>query len=678
MVITINKDNQQLYNEFFMRAHKFARENGIFDLDDPVKDQDTFSSLWQYYSYLPKLGKIDSTYYTKLPLDEPMMKIDGDSREIEVPPQLSKCAGIQNDHMAESIMFIIERYHDGKDLANATIWVQWKAEGAEGKAAVPHKDLNFEKDKIRFPWPLREDVTSHPGTIEFSVVFFMMTEERNVAYRYATLPAKIKISPALIPELGDNAVDTSDGFAITVKKNEYGPGFYIPVNPTFGADQGGLDLENESNLTFSGGDDVSGELTLRAQATVTDTGDIDYVWYHKVPAIDGVRSLIQFECGTGIEKTIKAGTNLNKFEADFINKYNTSGLAVEEGQLANDLTFTYDFGTVGEEEVKLTNNQLVNPFDRYYDNVYKELAFYEDIKNSDKVYFEKFTTLTLPKVESGKKATDKPVTGYYYVKAINIINNNNEALPDNKSEDVYSTTTELISPKNVSIKSTVPETLTFKEDKVTLETELNKNKDESYIVKLYKNETSNIIDMTKSEPLEKEIIFTDEDDITSFELSKDSTNTIGWYQAEITARRNRETKTAVTKTWRIVDQVQAPQIVPIKECYNSKDETEDNLYFFNTTGDVYLAVGFEDGTEIIDIPTYYEDKVVEKLFTDGWTCIWEKITPDSTELLHSSDVSSNYTIKADNWDPKGTDIKCTFRNTLNEEKAETSLIIHLQ
>ena len=192
MVITINKDNQQLYNEFFMRAHKFAREKGIFDDNDPVKDQDTFSSLWQYYNYLPDLGKIDSTYYTKLPLDEPMMTINGDSREIKVPPQLSKCAGIQNDHMAESIMFIIERYHDGKDLANATIWVQWKAEGAEGKAAVPHKDLDFEKDKIRFPWPLREDVTSHPGTIEF---FFTVIAKPSL------------VSTALSPNSGIRAGD---------------------------------------------------------------------------------------------------------------------------------------------------------------------------------------------------------------------------------------------------------------------------------------------------------------------------------------------------------------------------------------------------------------------------------------------------------------------------------------
>ena len=165
-------------------------------------------------------------------------------------------------------------------------------------------------------------------------------------------------------------------------------------------------------------------------------------------------------------------------------------------------------------------------------------------------------------------------------------------------------------------------------------------------------------------------------------MSKNSTNTIGWYQAEITARRNRETKTDVTKTWRIVDQVQAPQIVPTTNCYDTKDETEGNLYFFNTTGDVYLTVGFEqvgkDGnTEVVNIPAYYENKV-EELFTDGWTCIWEKITPDNTEFLYSSSKSSDCIIKADDWDPKGTDIKCTFKNTLNEEEAETSLIIHLQ
>ena len=153
MVITINEKNQKLYNDFFIEAYKDAKEYGLVD-----GSKTAFESLWEYYSCLPELAKKKQVYYTKLPLDEPMMEIDGSSREIKVPAQLSRCAGIQNDHLAESIMFLIDRYHDGQDLTNATIWIQWTAdnngEKVEGVTAVPktYVDVDFAQNKIRFPW----------------------------------------------------------------------------------------------------------------------------------------------------------------------------------------------------------------------------------------------------------------------------------------------------------------------------------------------------------------------------------------------------------------------------------------------------------------------------------------------------------------------------------------------
>jgi hypothetical protein len=41
--------------------------------------------LWQYFHYLPQLARQNSVFYTKLPLDEEMVEIKGDSRELIVP-----------------------------------------------------------------------------------------------------------------------------------------------------------------------------------------------------------------------------------------------------------------------------------------------------------------------------------------------------------------------------------------------------------------------------------------------------------------------------------------------------------------------------------------------------------------------------------------------------------------
>ena len=91
MVIVINEKNQKLYNDFFIEAYKDAKELGVVfenDGEHDDGDQTAFTDLWQYYHYLPQLAALKPVYYTKLPLDEPMMEINGDSREVKVPAQL--------------------------------------------------------------------------------------------------------------------------------------------------------------------------------------------------------------------------------------------------------------------------------------------------------------------------------------------------------------------------------------------------------------------------------------------------------------------------------------------------------------------------------------------------------------------------------------------------------------
>ena len=63
--------------------------------------------------------------YVMMPIDEEPFKIDLNTRTIEVPQSFSKCASVQSDQLAETIIFIVDRYFDYMDLANTEIFVQW-------------------------------------------------------------------------------------------------------------------------------------------------------------------------------------------------------------------------------------------------------------------------------------------------------------------------------------------------------------------------------------------------------------------------------------------------------------------------------------------------------------------------------------------------------------------------
>ena len=720
MVIKIDERNQELYNKFFEEAYTDAKTQGI----NVPAGQSAFSSLWQYFYYLPELGRKIPQYYTKLPLDEPMMEIDGDSREIKVPAQLIKCAGIENDHMAESIMFLIDRYHDGKDLTNAQIWIQWKAaDDAEGRVNVPHIDADFAQNKIRFPWPLTSEVTSHPGIIEFSVVFFMMSETtENVAYRYSTLPQRIRIEPALQADLGSNPTEVGGNFASAVRRNSYGPGFYQPVRPYFTVSQGGLDLGEVSDLNYISTDaniQKFGELVLRAQATVTDTGSIAYGWKHIVP-----KGTIEFDCGANKTKILSKGTAISKLEKEFINAYKTSlkkitldngnekeeelsklsSVLNSESLLTEKIKITYTFGTVALKASEGIDKTHRNKFDRYY----KTVAEAENSNNDNYIVesewdditsqvYERYTVFTLPSGETGK---NKPVTGKYFAVAKNSIYSETDAEYKYSPESI-STKTVLTSPNEVHFSNTTFETVVFDENSsVNLDTELIQVDGETYIASIIKNTTSNTGFPKKANGT---LDFTDGDEQTiandgtieilkNISSAKENSSGTGWYTAEITAKRNRETKSEITKVWRVINEVEAPQIVNatiISEITNpniSKIEMNPDTINNPNEYEVYmtdgaeatLKVGFRSGTSsVTDVATYYGTSTpnsTNSLLSDGFIFQWTKISPDNNETI-ITETGDSITIKGY---PKNTLVKCEFTNTLNGMSEKSSLIFNLR
>jgi hypothetical protein len=60
-----------------------------------------------------------------LPLDEPRFSIDANTRDIIIPANFRKLVGVEGDHVAETLIFDIDRYFDFVDLYHdqMNIWV---------------------------------------------------------------------------------------------------------------------------------------------------------------------------------------------------------------------------------------------------------------------------------------------------------------------------------------------------------------------------------------------------------------------------------------------------------------------------------------------------------------------------------------------------------------------------
>lgn len=211
-----------------------------------------------------------------LPLDEAAVEVDANNRTLKVPSTFVKCASLQNDHIAETIMFSIDRYYDFMDLATTQIYVQWSSIDDEGATKIELIDLSV-PNKIRFGWPLTQNVTKTPGPVKFSVRFFRQ-DANDILYSFNTLQNEIVIKQALQPEINAEAevekpVAQSYFANAVVSSQLTGEGMPNPLNPSFEAP--GLNLPATSAL------DENDTLTLKAQAVVGDTGIMTYTWYYK-------------------------------------------------------------------------------------------------------------------------------------------------------------------------------------------------------------------------------------------------------------------------------------------------------------------------------------------------------------------------------------------------------------
>lgn len=290
MIVTVKESNSNKYLGLFTEAYEYLVDEGKIT---PVNGKTRLSDLSEYYGHMADFLEAQEWKFLMLPLDEEPFYIDLNSRTVNIPASFSKCASVQKDQLAETIIFVADRYFDYMDLANTQIYVQWtNPEGFNGATRVEMMDLETEPGKLRFAWPLNDEVTKVPGNVKFSVRFFNDNNgqqgNRKLVYSLNTIESQIVIKPALQPELtADSYVEkpvTDNLFKAAIVNSRYvGEGVIPPVQPHFGepgsnitADE--MDTVNKVKVAKLGDDDT---VVFKVQAIAPDVGEMDYKWYYK-------------------------------------------------------------------------------------------------------------------------------------------------------------------------------------------------------------------------------------------------------------------------------------------------------------------------------------------------------------------------------------------------------------
>ena len=451
MIVQINENNSEKYRKLFTEAYKFLEDlnNGTV-----ISGKGRFSNLAEYYGHIADLFNEQKYEYIMVPLDEDPFVIDLNKRTIAVPASFSKCASVQTDTLAETIVFVADRYFDFMDLANVQIYVQWTTPtGFKGATRVEMRDLDSEPGKIKFAWPLNAAVTEVPGPVKFAVRFFRVDPNTSeLVYSLNTLEAEIVIKNALQPE-GPSAVEKpidDNLFAKAILNSNYSAtGVNPPVQPIYaapGSDISIKDAENKIILIPS----VTEEIGYMKMNSMTqekfDAGDywtFDGTNYNKADTFDENKTyFIQ------IQKGIKyVGLNNNT-----LTLY-AQAIAMDDGEItykwfyrAQDGEYSdkaYDCEDIGFGRVNHWTmiNVGKDPANENHDIYYKldtnapyGYSEYVGTFPATEDVFERYTSLTIP---ADSESSPVAVTGLYYASAWNTKDASGYTRIDNLTKDRF-------------------------------------------------------------------------------------------------------------------------------------------------------------------------------------------------------------------------------------------------
>ncbi len=296
------EDRIDIINNMATIAPKTDPETGDVIIDEesgePLEeysDVQYISSIQEYFSHLKDfydLKAYGGDVYIMLPLDEPYLEINANSRDIVIPAEFKKNGfGVEDDNTAENLIFKMPRFFDAMDLLNTIIRVQWiNAKGEEGVSEIQIIDAKKNADYIYFMWPLTTEVTDYKGTISFSVRFYQL-ELGRVVYSYSTKIAKGVINEGHAFDMAGwtGTIDSADDDFRANIKNSQNVGVEAAAEPFFIIDladhfQGNADENYDQIITDGEGrttlecylDDEHPNRILRVEAGAADTGYLKY------------------------------------------------------------------------------------------------------------------------------------------------------------------------------------------------------------------------------------------------------------------------------------------------------------------------------------------------------------------------------------------------------------------
>lgn len=442
------------YDQYLHYRDKYAEYELLFGSDAveqaPIKiihDEDRsqdgcFLTLEQYFNYIEIIKHSGRKYHflLSLPLDEGELEINANTRLITIPRDFVSTI-VQNDSLAETIVFTMDRFVENVDLGNVDrIYVQWTAPGQEGRreeaTLIELKDTDA--SKIKFGWPISKEITKFPGQVQFSVVFIIDDPNNpgQILYRLNTLPNAFEVRPALQPNINKTVTTVGTDFYYAIRNNRYpGQAADAPKPPIFD-DTFGLNLKDNDpveKLVLEKQDDV---LKFEAQAIITDVGQINYTWYVKPEGCT-----LAFNCAGG-EYVIEPNKVINQKDYEYFGSEGPEYF--KEADVSTDTEKFYilkettaqkipyaSFGVIStafKKFIKKKDSDQLNPQDTYFvsttgetrDEVYVQVSdnsfkrYTGDPEQKDAPKYEKFTVFQMP-YNSEEGGVQKDIVGEYFV-----------------------------------------------------------------------------------------------------------------------------------------------------------------------------------------------------------------------------------------------------------------------
>ena len=628
MIVTLNNNNSDKYLNLFTEAYEYLKEldNGYVDLD-----KERFSSLAEYYSHMADFFENQKYKYVMLPLDEDPFLIDLNTRNITVPTSFNKCASVQKDQLAETIIFIVDRYFDYMDLANTEIYVQWtipenKKLGIEeynGATRIEMIDLETEPGKLKFAWPLNDKITAVPGVVKFSVRFFRVDDStpNKLLYSLNTLESQIIIKEALQPDLNkEHQIESpvsDESFKKAILNSIYSnEGVVPPVQPVYFSPGSNITADTMIEVgdlkIVSLQDDT---ITLKVQAVVADAGEITYKWYYQ-------------------------DANGEYYDCENYPVFDSDGIPTGETTTFGTVQDVYSLIDPAPQE-RVTN-------ERYYMQIEGSRAYklYTGNIPTDGIpLYERYSTFVVP--ESGN------ITGYYQAAAWNNIKLQNgktlTTLYPTRSDACLLPGPAVIVFKengnlpNGSILNLVDEDENRYNTTLTVDTI-----PDDYQPKVkYEWRMSNT---SKEQVLDDSAEILQTTDIPSLSVSEP-----GWYAVNIVAELNREEKTKLSEICKVTHKPQPALVDPQKHMMANITET---------------PVTFTVNAHINN-----PDSINDELLSDEFTYIWQIMLPDLEDFINITDsmagidglgtksLTVNSKLKA-----SSANLRCLVINNLNGAK----------